>query len=114
MYILDDGKDPDKKAWVQKQNDPEMAYTPGHLKSGPEINGKACNLNSTLRALFPAGTDIPLEEVRQHFSETAIVMRHSGAFIAKRLKLWVRQDFSNAAIVKRHSETFIAVPSNCG
>lgn len=63
VYILDDGKDPDKKAWVQKQNDREMAYTPGHIKSGPEINGKACNLNSTLRALFPAGTDVPMEEV---------------------------------------------------
>lgn len=63
VYILDDGKDPDKKAWVQKQNDPELAYTPGHIKSGPEINGKACNLNATLRALFPAGTDVPMEEV---------------------------------------------------
>lgn len=63
VYILDDGKDPDKKAWVQKQNDPEMAYTPGHIKTGPEINGKACNLNSTLRALFPLGSEIPLEEV---------------------------------------------------
>ena len=63
VYILDDGKDPDKKAWVQNQNDPEMAYTPGHIKSGPEINGKACNLNATLRALFPAGSDVAMEEV---------------------------------------------------
>ena len=64
VYILDDGKDPDKKTWVESLKDPDMLYTPGHIKTGPEINGKACNLNSTLRALFPAGTDIGLEEVR--------------------------------------------------
>jgi len=60
---LDDGKDPDKKTWVESLKDPDMLYTPGHIKTGPEVNGKACNLNSTLRALFPAGSEVGLEEV---------------------------------------------------
>lgn len=64
VYILDDGKDPDKKAWVESFKDPDMLYSPGHIKTGPEVNGKACNLNSTLRALFPAGSEIGLEEVK--------------------------------------------------
>ncbi len=63
VYILDDGKDPDKKTWVESLKDPDMLYTPGHIKTGPEVNGKACNLNSTLRALFPAGSEVGLEEV---------------------------------------------------
>ena len=63
MYILDDGKDPDKKTWIESMKDPDMVYTPGHIKTGPEVNGKACNLNSTLRGLFPAGADVGLEEV---------------------------------------------------
>lgn len=63
VYILDDGKDPDKKTWVESLKDPAMLYTPGHIKTGPEVNGKACNLNSTLRALFPAGSEVGLEEV---------------------------------------------------
>ena len=80
MYILDDGKDPDKKTWVESLKDPDMLYTPGHIKTGPEINGKACNLNSTLRALFPAGSDIGLEEVRDsslnaEFRKSGIISR---------------------------------------
>ena len=63
VYILDDGKDPDKKTWVESLKDPDMVYTPGHIKTGPEVNGKACNLNSTLRGLFPAGSEVGLEEV---------------------------------------------------
>ncbi|DBB16038.1 hypothetical protein WJX82_000557 [Trebouxia sp. C0006] len=63
VYILDDGKDPDKKTWVESLKDPDMLYTPGHIKTGPEVNGKACNLNSTLRALFPAGSEVGLEEL---------------------------------------------------
>ncbi len=64
VYILDDGEDPDKKTWVESLKDPDMLYTPGHIKTGPEVNGKACNLNSTLRALFPAGSEVGLEEVQ--------------------------------------------------
>lgn len=64
VYILDDGKDPDKKTWVESLKDPGMLYTPGHIKTGPEVNGKACNLNATLRALFPADSTPGLEEVQ--------------------------------------------------
>ena len=63
VYVLDDGKDPDKETWVESLKDPDMVYTPGHLKTGPEVNGKACNLNATLSLLFPAGSDVGLEEV---------------------------------------------------
>lgn len=67
VYILDDGKDPGKKTWVDSLQDPDMVYMPGHIKTGPEVNGKACNLNATLRLLFPAGSDVGLEQVNSRF-----------------------------------------------
>ncbi len=63
MYILDDGKDASKKAWVKNLGEDRVVYIPGHIKGENEINGKAHNLNNALGMIYPPGHEIPLEEV---------------------------------------------------
>ena len=63
VYILDDGKDASKRAWVKNLGEERVIYIPGHIKGENEINGKAHNLNNALGMIYPPGHEIPLEEV---------------------------------------------------
>ena len=68
VYILDDGKDASKKAWVKNLGEDRVIYIPGHIKGENEINGKAHNLNNALGMIYPPGHEIPLEEVSSNAS----------------------------------------------
>ena len=63
MYVLDDGKDTDKAAWVAEQGREDIVYRSGRVRAPNETNGKACNLNNTLKWLYPADKCVADEEV---------------------------------------------------
>lgn len=63
VYVLDDGKDPEKAAWVAEQGREDLVYRSGRVRAPGETNGKACNLNNTLRWLYPAEKNVADEEV---------------------------------------------------
>ena len=71
VYILDDGKDVSKKAWVKNLGEDRVIYIPGHIKGENEINGKAHNLNNALGMIYPPGHEIPLEEVNLHCTKNS-------------------------------------------
>eukprot|EP00775_Hariotina_reticulata_P006654 gene6654-6879_t len=72
LYLCDDGKDPEKQAWLmQKYGDGrlgEVHYITGRSRAKGEINGKSANLNNVLKNVvysdnLAAPGKIPLEEV---------------------------------------------------
>ena len=88
VYLLDDGKDTAKAAWVAEQvhlhvmygfltvelpsnanackwlqNRADIVYISGRVRQKGETNGKACNLNNTLAQLYPPGTEVDESEV---------------------------------------------------
>ena len=65
VYLLDDGKDPTKAAWVAEQGREDIVYISGRVRSKGETNGKACNLNNTLHQLYPK--DIPVDDMEVTF-----------------------------------------------
>lgn len=66
VYLLDDGKDADKAAWVAEQGREDIVYRSGRVRQPNETNGKACNLNNTLKWLYPADKCVADEEVSHH------------------------------------------------
>ena len=66
VYLLDDGKDPTKAAWVAEQGREDIVYISGRIRSKGETNGKACNLNNTLHQLYPK--DIPVDDMEVRLS----------------------------------------------
>ena len=60
VYMLDDGNDPAKSAWVAEQGREDIVYISGRVRTKGETNGKACNLNNTLHQLYPK--DIPVDD----------------------------------------------------
>ena len=88
VYLLDDGKDTAKAAWVAEQvqlqwmydflaagcqtilmhvigcrTGADIVYISGRVRQKGETNGKACNLNNTLAQLYPPGTEVDESEV---------------------------------------------------
>lgn len=61
VYLLDDGKDAAKAAWVAEQGREDIVYISGRVRSKGETNGKACNLNNTLCQLYPK--DVPVDDM---------------------------------------------------
>jgi endoglucanase len=61
VYLLDDGKDVSKAAWVAEQGREDIVYISGRVRAKGETNGKACNLNNTLHQLYPK--DVPVDDM---------------------------------------------------
>jgi cellulose synthase/poly-beta-1,6-N-acetylglucosamine synthase-like glycosyltransferase len=64
VWLLDDGNDPTKAAWVAGLTKSETAssssvkYVSNRPKAPHELNGKASNLNHALGMIYPAGSEI--------------------------------------------------------
>jgi len=64
VYLLDDGKDPEKKEFVRSLNMPNAVYISGRKRAKGEMNGKSCNINNAMRHIYPGDDlDIPSNEV---------------------------------------------------
>lgn len=72
VWLLDDGNDPAKAAWVAGLaksegggggKDASVRYVSNRPKAAHELNGKASNLNHALGMIFPAGTEIGPEDL---------------------------------------------------
>ena len=53
IYLCDDGKDPEKRAWVGSLG-ADVVYVSGRFRKATEMNGKSGNLNNVARQLYPA------------------------------------------------------------
>jgi cellulose synthase/poly-beta-1,6-N-acetylglucosamine synthase-like glycosyltransferase len=64
IYLLDDGKDPEKKEFVRSLNAPNAVYVSGRKRAKGEMNGKSCNINNAMRHIYPGDDlEIPSNEV---------------------------------------------------
>jgi len=63
VYLLDDGRDIDKKCFVHSINSRSAVYISGRKRAKGEMNGKSANINNAMKLIYPEGTDIPLTEV---------------------------------------------------
>ncbi|KAK9821120.1 hypothetical protein WJX81_000795 [Elliptochloris bilobata] len=64
VWLLDDGKDADKAAWVAGLGAGDaVRYLAGRKRPKDEVNGKAGNLNHALRKIHPRGLTIAPGEV---------------------------------------------------
>ena len=63
VYLLDDGKDAEKKRFVHSLGVSNAVYISGRKRSKGEMNGKSANINSAMRQVYPEGVAIPLDEV---------------------------------------------------
>ena len=64
IYLLDDGKDPEKKEFVRSLNMPNAVYISGRKRAKGEMNGKSCNINNAMRLIYPGDDlEIPSNEV---------------------------------------------------
>ena len=62
IYLLDDGKDPKKRKWVDSLGS-EVVYVSGRKRPPGEMNGKSGNLNNTCAQLYPKGSYVPGTEL---------------------------------------------------
>lgn len=63
VYLLDDGRDPDKRRFIRSMGLPNAVYISGRKRSKGEMNGKSANINNAMSQIYPAGVPIPLDEV---------------------------------------------------
>ena len=70
VWLLDDGNDPDKAAWVAglaksegSSSSSSVKYVSNRPKAAHELNGKASNLNHALGMIYPAGSEIGPEDL---------------------------------------------------
>lgn len=62
IYLLDDGKDPKKRKWVDSLG-ADVVYVSGRKRPPGEMNGKSGNLNNVCAQLYPKGMVIPGNEL---------------------------------------------------
>ena len=64
VWLLDDGNDPEKAAWVQGLGAKAgVRYVANRPREAGEVNGKAANLNHALGLLYPEGSAVPDTDV---------------------------------------------------
>jgi hypothetical protein len=63
VYLLDDGRDADKRAFVRALRLSNAVYVSGRKRAKGEMNGKSANINSACAQIYPGGASIPLDEV---------------------------------------------------
>ena len=62
IYLLDDGKDPKKRKWVDSLG-ADVVYVSGRKRPAGEMNGKSGNLNNAISQVYPRGTQVPGNEL---------------------------------------------------
>ena len=75
IYLCDDGKDPQKRAWMDSMG-PSFVYVSGRARPKGEMNGKSGNLNNCCQQLYPEGTPIPGNELICVFDADQIAKKH--------------------------------------
>lgn len=63
VYLLDDGKDVEKRRFVRSLGLSNAVYISGRKRAKGEMNGKSANINNAMRKIYPEGVTIPLDEV---------------------------------------------------
>lgn len=64
VYLCDDGKDGDKKRFVEGLKRADIVYVTRERPKGvKEMNGKSANVNNLARMLYPETESIPPTEV---------------------------------------------------
>ena len=63
VYLLDDGRDADKRRFVRSLGLPNAVYVSGRKRQKGEMNGKSANINNAMKLIYPDGVTIPLDEV---------------------------------------------------
>ena len=63
VYLLDDGKDAEKRRFVRSLGLSNAVYISGRKRAKGEMNGKSANINNAMRQVYPTGVAIPTEEV---------------------------------------------------
>ncbi len=56
VYLCDDGKDPEKRAFVRGLGRSDAHYVSGRKRQKGEMNGKSANINNIANLLYPEGT----------------------------------------------------------
>ncbi|BDA41271.1 Cellulose synthase 1 [Coccomyxa sp. Obi] len=84
VYLCDDGKDPDKRAWIGTLG-PDVVYVSGRFRKNGEMNGKSGNLNNCARQIYPPGVPIPGNELICIFDADQVARR---VFFARTLPLF--------------------------
>ena len=62
IYLLDDGKDPKKRKWVDSLG-ADVVYVSGRKRAPGEMNGKSGNLNNVCAQMYPKGMVVPGTEL---------------------------------------------------
>lgn len=75
LYLCDDGKDPEKRKWIESLG-PDYVYVSGRSRPKGEMNGKSGNLNNACAQLYPAGVPIPGTELICVFDADQIAKKH--------------------------------------
>lgn len=64
VYLLDDGRDAEKRKFVHSLRVPHAVYVSGRKRSKGEMNGKSANINNCAKQLYPGdGAGVPLSEI---------------------------------------------------
>ncbi|KAL4426135.1 hypothetical protein ABPG77_002721 [Micractinium sp. CCAP 211/92] len=63
VYLLDDGRDIDKKKFMRGLGVTNAVYVSGRKRAKGEMNGKSANINNAAKQIYPEGHAIPLTEV---------------------------------------------------
>lgn len=63
VYLLDDGRDADKRRFVRSLGLANAVYISGRKRAKGEMNGKSANINNAMRQIYPVSVPIPLDEV---------------------------------------------------
>ena len=75
IYLCDDGKDPEKRRWIQSLG-ADFVYVSGRSRPKGEMNGKSGNLNNVCSQLYPPGVPIPGSELICIFDADQIAKKH--------------------------------------
>ena len=77
IYLLDDGKDPKKRKWVDSLG-ADVVYVSGRKRSPGEMNGKSGNLNNVCAQMYPKGTFVPGTELVAVFDADQVCSARGG------------------------------------
>lgn len=75
IYLCDDGKDVEKRKWIQSMGH-DFVYVSGRQRPKGEMNGKSGNLNNACSQLYPPGVTIPGSELICIFDADQIAKKH--------------------------------------
>ncbi|KAK9812548.1 hypothetical protein WJX73_008007 [Symbiochloris irregularis] len=63
VWLLDDGQDADKEAWVSGLQDPRVRYLSKRRRKRGEVNGKSGNLNNAIEKVYPQQAQLSADDL---------------------------------------------------